>query len=64
MLIFGKITGNDSTEKLYYFPPTYNGEENHNLCCVVLQILPNLRDLHPLNKNSQVTKIVKQLSTY
>ena len=25
------------------------GEENHNLCCVFLPILPDLRDLHPLH---------------
>ena len=27
---------------LCYFLPTYMGEENHDLCCVFFQILPNL----------------------
>ena len=32
------------------------GEENHNLCCVFFQILPNLHDLYKYssNYNSQV----------
>ena len=30
--------------------PQVMGEENHNLCCVSFQILPNLHDLHPRHR--------------
>ena len=30
------------------FRPHIMGEENHDLCCVFLQVLPNLHDLHHL----------------
>ena len=33
---------------LIIFRPHIMGEENHNLCCVFFQILPNLHDLRPL----------------
>ena len=35
-------------DSFYYFPPTYNGVENHNLCCVFQQTLPNRHNLHLL----------------
>ena len=34
--------------QLSFFRSYIIGEENHNLCCVFFQILPNLHDLHPL----------------
>ena len=52
-----KVKTQMSRSRSYYFyflPPQiylWMGEENHNLCCVFIPILPNLHDLHPLAPN-------------